>query len=456
VSERASEASLILDDVRIVDPSRGLDAPGHLVVRDGAITHCAAGPAPSVEGLPERTAAAGLAVAPGFWDLHVHLREPGQEDRETIATGCAAAATGGFTDVVSMPNTQPAVDTAAAVHMIRNKAEEAGLCRVHPAAALTMGLGGTTMCEYGDLVQAGAVALTDDGRPVCDAGLLRRAMEYSTILGVPVITHAEDLSLSHLGVMHEGKWSTRLGLRGIPYAAEVVAIARDIELARLTGAHLHVAHVSCKPAVDLIRRAKDEGLRVTAETAPHFLDFTDADCASFDTRFKVNPPLRTMVDQEALIEGLVDGTLDCIATDHAPHTVTEKEQPFGQAPFGIIGLETSFASCHDRLVRRGPVSLLRLIELMSAAPARILGRRGGSLAPGDPADFTLIDTSQTWMPREGDLRSKGRNCPWLGRSVTGRVVATYRAGRPLVQVRRSGGSAASSSRRRAQRVEHGA
>ncbi|HKI83841.1 MAG TPA: dihydroorotase, partial [Candidatus Krumholzibacteria bacterium] len=333
---------------------------------------------------------------------------------------------GGFTNVVTMPNTSPPVDTAGTVSYILRKAKQADLCTVHPTGAISAGLKSQSMVEYGDLVDAGAVGFTDDGRPVEDGGLMRHAMEYSRILKVPIITHAEDLSLSAHGVMHEGSWSTRLGLRGIPYAAEAACIARDLELCRLTGAHLHVAHVSSRRAATLIRHAKEEGIRVTAETAPHFLDLSDADCAEYDSRFKMNPPLRTLSDQEALVEALADGTIDCIATDHAPHTPSEKNQPFADAPFGVIGLETSFAVCHDRLVRRGPLSVSKLVELMSTAGARIMGLSGGTLAPGSRSDFTLIDLDETWTPRLKDLRSKGQNCPWLGRSLTGRVVATHR------------------------------
>ncbi len=418
---------LVIENARLVDPARQLDCEGHLVCEGGEVLASGQGPAPEdlKKDAEERLDARGLVLAPGLWDIHVHFREPGQEDKETIATGAKAAAIGGFTDVVSMPNTSPVVDTAGTVHLILDKARVAGLCRLHPTGAITMGLKSEAMVEYADLVDAGAVGFTDDGRPVEDGGLMRRAMDYSRILGVPMITHAEDLTLSAGGSMHEGAWSTRLGLRGIPYAAEVSCIARDIELARLTGAHLHVAHVSSKLAVDLIRRAKEDGLQVTAETAPHFLDLTDADCVDYDTRFKMNPPLRTMHDQEALVVGLADGTLDCIATDHAPHTETEKNRPFGEAPFGVIGLETAFAVSHDRLVRRGSMGLLRLIELMSTAGARIMGLPGGSLAPGSRSDFTLIDPEESWTPRVEDLGSKGRNCPWLGRALTGRVVATH-------------------------------
>ncbi len=425
----ANEGNLIIEGVRILDPSRDLDAKGHLVVQEGKVTACDAGPAPEGGVDLPRVDAKGLVVAPGFVDLHVHFREPGFEDKETIETGSAAAAAGGFTTVVTMPNTSPAVDTAAVVHLVRNKGLAAGQCRVLPAAAVTHNLEGKSMCQYGDMVDAGAVALTDDGQPVRDAGLFRHVLEYSRILGVPVITHAEDETLSAEGVMHEGKWSTRLGLKGIPAAAEVVGVARDIELARLSGARMHVAHVSSRGALELIRRAKDQGVAVTAETAPHFLDFTDADCATYDSRFKMRPPLRSMDDQQALVEALADGTLDCISSDHAPHTPNEKEQPFDLAPFGVVGLETAFAACHDRLVRRGSFSLLDLVRLMSLAPARIIGSEGGTLRPGAAADFTLIDTETSWMPRERDLLSKGRNCPWLGRSLTGRVQATYLAGR---------------------------
>lgn len=426
---------IVIDNARLVDPSRNMDATGHLVVEDGRIETSGEGPAPKVSDA-QRIDAAGRAVVPGLWDVHVHFREPGQEDKETIESGCAAAAAGGFTDVVTMPNTAPPIDTPTAIEFVRARAAAAGKCRVHPSGAITRGLSGEEMCEYGDMVDRGAAAFTDDGRPVMDSGLMRRAMEYSKILGVPMITHAEDLNLSRGGCMHEGRWSTRLGLPGIPYAAEVTAISRDIELARLSGAHLHVAHISCAAGVELLREAKADGLRVTGETAPHFLCFTDADTAGYSTSFKMNPPLRQQVDQDALIEALADGTIDCIATDHAPHTVTEKEQTFGEAPFGVIGLETSFSASYERLVERGPLSLLDLVRLMSERPARILGMEGGSLSPGVPADFALIDTEQRWTLQASDLRSKGRNCPWLGREMQARVLATYLGGEPT-HLRRS-------------------
>ncbi len=417
----------IVENARVIDPARGLDATGHLVCEGGRILSCGEGPSPAELSRDdaEHIDARGLVLAPGLWDIHVHLREPGQEDKETIATGSAAAAAGGFTDVAAMPNTTPPVDTAAAVNLVLDRARKAGLCRVHPIGAISVGLRSEKMVEYADLVEAGAKGFSDDGRPVEDGGLMRRAMDYSRILGVPMITHAEDLTLSAQGVMHEGSWSTRLGLRGIPYAAETACIARDIELSRLTGARLHVAHVSSRRGVELIRAAKQDGLPVTAETAPHYLDLTDADCADYDPRFKMNPPLRTMDDQQALVEALMDGTIDCIATDHAPHTETEKNRPFAEAPFGVIGLESSFAVCHDRLVRRGGMKLSRLIELMSLGGARVMGLVGGTLAENGPSDFVLLDCEETWTPRSRDFLSKARNCPWLGRSLTGRVVATH-------------------------------
>jgi len=329
-----------------------------------------------------------------------------------------------------MPNTRPVNDNRAITEQMLARAAEVSGARLRVFGAVPVGADGARLTEMGDLREAGAMGVSDDGRCVMNAAVMRRAMEYTRMLGVPMVTHAEDLTLSRGGAMHEGQWSTRLGIRGIPYAAEVSCIARDIELARLSRAHLHVAHVSSAAGVELVRRAKADGLRVTAETAPHFLDFTDADCATYETRFKMNPPLRTMEDQVALVEGLADGTLDCIATDHAPHTATEKERPFGEAPFGVVGVETAFAASHDRLVRRGGMPLLRLLELMSTAPARIMGLPGGSLAPGQSADFTLIDLEQTWVPAERNLQGRSKNCPWLGRNLTGRVMATYLQGVP--------------------------
>jgi dihydroorotase len=413
------------DNIRVLDPAAGLDFTGHLVIEDGLIAASGEGPASGDDAID----ATGLVVVPGLFDLRAHFREPGFEDAETIQSGSAAAAAGGYTDVVVMPNTRPAADTPGAMHLVRDRGERAGYARLHPAAALTREMKGESMNEYGDLVDAGAVAFTDDADWVADSGLMRHAMEYCGMLGVPVISHPEDASLSRAGFMHEGSWSTRLGLRGLPAAAEVSAVARDIELSRLTGSHLHVPHVTCRASVQLIRAAREQGVRVTAETTPHHLTFTDADCRTYDTHFKMRPPLRSEDDRAALVEALEDGTISAISSDHAPHTVTAKERTFAHAPFGVIGLETAFAAAHDALVVNGPLSLARLVELMSTEPARILGRNPATLATGSAADLAILDPSASWVVEGERLRSKARNCPWIGRTLTGRVTQTVLGGR---------------------------
>ncbi len=422
----------IYQKIRVLDPASDIDLTGHVVIEDGKITALGEGPAPvddPADDAAEQIDGKGLVMAPGFFDLRAHFREPGFEDAETLQTGSAAAAAGGYTDVLAMPNTRPAADTPGAMLLVRERGERAGYARLHPAAALTRGMEGSIMNEFGDLVDAGAVALTDDANWVADSGLMRHALEYSLMLGVTVISHPDDASLSRDGFMHEGSWSTRLGLRGMPAAAEVSAVARDIELARLTGAHLHVPHVTCRASVQLIRAAREQGVRVTAEATPHHITFTHADCSTYDTHFKMKPPLRSDDDRLALIEALQDGTISAIASDHSPHTVTAKERTFAHAPFGVIGLETAFAASHDRLVVNGDLSLARLIELMSTAPARILGKSPATLSIGSDADLVILDPAETWEVDESDLRSKGRNCPWIGRSLTGRVRSTLLGGR---------------------------
>ena len=413
------------ENIHVLDPAAGLDFTGHLVIADGEIESCGEGPAPD----GDKTDATGLVAAPAFFDLRSHFREPGFEDAETLATGSAAAAAGGYTDVVVMPNTRPVADTPGAMHLVLDRGAKAGLARLHPAAALTQGMEGSVMNEFGDLVDAGAVALTDDADWIADSGLMRHAMEYSRMLHIPVISHPEDATLSRSGFMHEGSWSTRLGLRGLPAAAEVSAVARDIELSRLTGAHLHVPHVTCRASVQLIRAAREQGLNVTAETTAHHVTFTHADCRTYDTHFKMKPPLRSEDDRAALVEALVDGTISAISSDHAPHTETAKERTFAHAPFGVIGLETVFAAAHDALVVKGPLSLGRLIELMSTEPARILGRNPVTLSTGSAADVVILDPGASWVVDAGQLRSLGRNCPWNGRELTGRVVQTLLGGR---------------------------
>ncbi len=430
---------IAFDNVRLIDPQSGLDAIGYLVVQSGRIVTRGEGPLPeALEGAAgvERVEGRGRCLMPALVDLRSHWREPGYEDSETIASGSAAAAAGGFTDVLVLPNTKPRVETAAAVANLLDRAARVGMCRAHVAAALTADLQGERMVEYGDLFDAGALAFTDDMNWVRDGGLMRHAMESIRALDALVISHPEDASLSRNGVMHEGTWSTRLGLAGLPVAAEVSAIARDLELARLTGARLHIPHVSCRASVRLIRAARDQGLPVTAEATVHHLCFTDADCRDYDTNFKVKPPLRSSDDQAALVEALADGTLDAIASDHAPHTRTDKERTFAHAPFGVIGLETALAAAHDRLVVQGSLDLLRLVELMSAAPARILGLEPKGLGEGAAADLVLFDPADRWAPSAGALRSKGANCPWLGRTLVGRVHGTWLEGRRTFSVDR--------------------
>lgn len=419
-------ATRIYENIRVLDPGAGMDFTGHLVIEHGRIAAAGEGPA-QVSG--EKIDGTGLVAAPGFFDLRSHFREPGFEDAETLASGSEAAAAGGYTDVVVMPNTRPVADTPGAMLLVKQRGDEAGFARLHPAAALTQGMEGKIMNEYGDLVDSGAVALSDGATWVADSGLMRHAMEYSRMLGIPVMSHPEDASLSRQGFMHEGSWSTRLGLRGLPAAAEVSAVARDIELSRLTGCHLHIPHVTCRASVQLIRAAREQGVNVTAETTPHHVTFTDADCRTYDTHFKMKPPLRLADDRAALVGALEDGTISAISSDHAPHTVTDKERTFAHAPFGVIGLETAFAAAHEALVVNGPLSLDRLIELMSTEPARILGRTPVTLSTGSAADLVILDPAAQWVVEADTLRSRGRNCPWIGRTLTGRVRETLLGGR---------------------------
>ena len=374
---------------------------------------------------------AGKTVVPGLIDAHVHLREPGREDEETIESGSRAALAGGFTAILAMPNTDPVTDSQAAVGFIRAQAERAGFARVYPIAAATHGSLGVEMSEIGDLVAAGAVAITDDGRPISDAGLMRRILEYSTIFDIPVVQHCEDLALTDAGVMHEGPVSTRLGLKGIPAAAEEVVVARDLILAELTRAHYHVAHLSTARSAELVREAKRRGVRVTAEVTPHHLILTDEHVQGYDTQAKVNPPLRSARDVEVLREALADGTIDAVATDHAPHHYDEKEREFDFAPFGILGLETAFGLLHTYLVLTGRLSLAALIERMSCAPARIFHLPGGSLAPEEVADVSVLDLEQEWTVEPERFLSKSRNTPFAGRRLTGRPWMTIVGGRVL-------------------------
>jgi dihydroorotase len=414
---------LILQNGRIIDPRNRVDARGDLWLRNGIIV----APAPEVPEEARCIDLQGKWVVPGLIDMHVHLREPGEEYKETIASGTLAASTGGFTAVACMPNTRPVNDKAAVTRFILEQAACAS-ARVYPVGALSKGSGGEGLAEYGELKAAGVVALSDDGRPVVDSQLMRRAMEYAASHGLLVISHSEDLSLSRNGAMNEGVVSTRLGLRGIPAAAESIMVYRELALAELTGHHVHIAHVSTAAATDLIRQAKKRRVRVTAETTPHYFTLTEEAVAGYNTNAKMNPPLRTEEDRQAIRRGLQDGTFDAIATDHAPHSVLEKQVEFDLAANGIIGLETSLPLTLA-LVREGVISETRLVELMSSAPARILGVSGGTLAIGGVADITVIDPGRKFIFTEKEVVSLSKNSPFLGWELQGKAVLTLLGGR---------------------------
>jgi len=417
---------LLLRGGRLLDPSRGLDTTADLLAIDGRIAAVGAG-LPIPDGA-EVVEASGLVVVPGFVDVHVHLREPGNEDAETIATGARAAAAGGFTSICAMPNTDPVTDNQAAVGFVLAQGRRARAARVYPIAAVTIGQRGEALTEMGELIASGAVALSDDGRPVRSSHLMRTALEYSQAFGVPIADHCEDLELAAGGVMHEGLVSTRLGLKGIPAAAEEIMVARDVILAELTGGHVHLCHMSTRGSVELIRRAKEKGLRVTAEATPHHFTLTDRACEGYDTHAKMNPPLREEEDVTALRAGLADGTIDAIATDHAPHHYEAKEREFDDAPFGVVGLETAFGVAHTELVLSGSLSLSTLIERMSSGPARAFNLPSGTLGIGTPADLVLIDTEREWVVQADAFLSKSRNTPFAGVALTGRPVLTVVGG----------------------------
>ena len=369
--------------------------------------------------------AQGAVIAPGLVDLHVHLREPGQSAKETIETGTRAAAAGGFTSIACMPNTDPVVDTPAWVEWVQRRGEGAGHCRVLPIAAATVGQRGEQLAPLDALARAGAVAFSDDGHPVASAAVMRRALEYARPTGLPLICHEEDPTLKGDGVMHEGFTAMRLGLRGVPGAAESIMCRRDADLAELTAGRVHLAHLSTGGAFDALRDAKRRGLRVTGETCPHYWVLTDEAVGDYDTHAKMNPPLRSDADRAACIAAIVDGTIDCFATDHAPHTADEKSRPFTDAPFGIVGLETALALTLTGLVRPGHIPLARAIELWTDAPRRVFDLPKVALEGGFPADLTLIDPDAEWTVNPTAFHSKGRSTPFAGVRVTGRVLATF-------------------------------
>lgn len=413
----------------LLDPARQLDGTGWLHIKDGVIAGVGLGEPPAGLVADETIDAAGLMVTPGFIDLHVHLREPGEESKETIETGCRAAVRGGFTSVLAMPNTVPPIDHAAVVKFINLEAQRVKLAHVFPVGCISRGRAGSEMADIGELVAAGCVAISDDGAPVMDSGLMRRAMEYARMFNIPVIEHCEDLQLTSGGVMNEGLYSTKLGLRGVPTAAEDVMIARNIILAEYTGGSLHVAHVSTAAGVRMIRDAKARGVRVTCEVTPHHLTLTDAAVCDYDTNFKMSPPLRSEADRQALVAALADGTIDAIATDHAPHSTTSKDCEFDQAANGVIGMETALPVVFTKLVHEGHVPLARMVAALTSGPAHVLNKPSkGTLAPGADADITMWDPTASYTIDAASFRSKSRNTPFNGWHVRGRVERTIVAG----------------------------
>lgn len=417
--------NILIQNGRVIDPSRGLDDKADVLIENGVITKV--GSKTKASESIRTIDASGMVVMPGLIDLHTHLREPGHEHKETIRTGTRAAVAGGFTAICAMANTLPPNDERAVTEMIIAESKRNGACRVYPIGAVSKGLKGEALAEFGDLRDAGCVAMSDDGMPVANALLMRSALEYTRFLGVPVVAHEEDPNLSTGGVMHEGFVSTVLGMDAIPAAAEETMTLRDIVLAELTGGHLHVAHISTRGALEAVRQAKKRGIRVTAEVAPHHFTLTDEEVRSFSTNLKMKPPLRSRDHLDAILEGIADGTIDAIATDHAPHHHDEKNVEFDLAPFGIIGLETSFALSYTTLVRETrTIDLMRLVELMSSGPSRIFNLPGGSLREGSAGDVTIVDLDAKWTVER--FHSKASNSPWKGEELQGRVAWTIVGG----------------------------
>jgi dihydroorotase len=426
---------VLLKGGRVIDPASGRDGMFDVLIEDGLIARV--GRDQPVNGAELFEIDREWIVAPGLIDMHVHLREPGQEHKETIATGTASAVAGGFTAVACMPNTDPVNDHAGITQFVLKKAAEAERARVYPIGAVSMGSKGEQLAELGEQKAAGCVAFSDDGRPVATALLMRRALEYAGMLGMPVIDHCEDPSLKGDGVAHEGYHASALGLRGIPGIAESLMVERDVSLAELTGAHVHAAHMSARQSLRAVRAGKARGVRVTCEVAPHHFTLTDEALGrpvQYDTNVKMNPPLREAVDRDAMIEGLADGTIDAIATDHAPHHADEKMVEFDQAPFGIVGLETAVPLVFDRLVHTGRITIARMIELMSVNPARLLNVPGGTLREGTPADVTVLAPDLSIIVTAAALRSKSKNTPFDGWRLRGGVVATIVGGRVVYRM----------------------
>jgi dihydroorotase len=420
-----SNRELLIQNGRVIDPSQGIDRTADVLIRDGRVAmigeHSAAPEA-------QRLDAAGCVVAPGFIDLHCHLREPGREHAETIASGGQAAAAGGFTSVLAMPNTRPVNDNAAVTHFIIETARQQSPVNVYPVGAISENSGGERLAPITEMREAGIVAITDDGMPVMNANLMRQAMSYASGLGLTVMDHCEDLNLSAGGQMHEGYTAVRCGLAGISAASEEVMVARDILLAAQTGARFHVAHLSTAGSLQMVREAKRRGLPVTCEVTPHHFSLVDEDVKDYDTNYKMKPPLRSREDRDALLAGFADGTVDAISTDHAPHAGSEKMQEFALAPFGIIGFETALGLALDRLVHTNVISLPRLVELLSSGPTRIVGLDRGTLKVGAVADITVFDPERRWTYDVNQSNSRSRNTPFDGAKFRGGPVATIVAG----------------------------
>ncbi len=414
-------AALLVKNGRVIDPASGHDAVADVLIEDGVVS--GVGPNLSKQGA-ETLDATGLIVAPGFIDMHVHLREPGFEHAETIQSGARAAAAGGFTSIAPMPNTAPVNDSATVTSYIVEKARRHAVVNVWPIGAITKGSAGEELAAIGSMVNAGAVAISDDGKPVINARVMRRAMEFARSFGIPVIDHCEDLHLSAGGDMHEGFESVRLGLRGIPSCSEDVMVARDILLAEVTGARYHVAHISAKHSVEMVAFAKAKGLPVTAETTPHHFAIADSDMLPYDSNYKMKPPLRSPGDIDAVIEGVMNGAIDAIATDHAPHPGSEKMQEFEKCPFGILGLETALGVTFERLLHPKKIGLMHLVRLFTTGPARILNIPRGTLAPGAAGDVTIFSLDRQWTYDVNKSFSKSRNSPFDGKTFVGGPVAT--------------------------------
>jgi dihydroorotase len=423
---------LLIRGGRVVDPHSGTDEKLDIFIQNGRVRKIGKKLDAGLKQV-KTVNARDQIVAPGFIDLHTHLREPGREDKETILTGTKAACHGGFTSVLCMPNTTPPIDDESVVRFVIRQQERAGFARVYPVGAITKGLAGRELTEIGHLVGAGVVAISDDGNSLMNSGLMRRALEYATMFGIPIISHCEDMSLTAAGVMNEGYYSTLFGMRGAPTAAEQVMVARDIILAEYTRSHIHITHVSCKGSVECIRRAKQRGVMVTSDTAPHYFTLNDSMLRDYNPNLKINPPLRSLEDVEAIKDGLKDGTIDAIATDHAPHTQAEKEVEFDAAPSGIVGLETALGLVLKELVEPGVLGLPDAIKKLTSSPSTIVNLPGGKLQEGSSADITIFDPRPTWVCDPSQFLSKSKNSPFKGWTLSGKVNYVLLGGEVVVE-----------------------